>query len=65
MQANDKFAQLLENVVENRVVDNTVNAIGTAVSAISNRFRKIQTGQLEHYVLVFVVAVAVMVALLI
>ena len=65
VQANDKFAQLLENVVENRVLDNSVNAVGTTVSAISNRFRKIQTGQLEHYVLVFVVAVAVMVALLI
>ncbi len=64
VQANDKFAALLENTVE-RLVDGTADAAGTVVSAVSGQLRKVQTGQLEHYVVGIVLAVIVMIALLI
>ncbi len=65
VKANDKFAGLLENVVENKVIDFCVNSVGTGVSALSGQIRKLQSGQLEHYVVVFVLAVAAMLAILI
>ncbi len=64
IQVNDKFAGLLEKSIE-RFVDGVVNATGTVVSAFSERLRKIQSGQLEHYVVGFVLAVIVMIAILI
>lgn len=64
VQANDQFAGLLENTIE-RLVDSTVNATGTVVSAISGQLRKLQTGQLEHYVVGFVLAIIVFIGVLI
>ncbi len=64
VEANDKFAGLLENTIE-RLVDGTVNAVGSVVSAVSGQLRKVQTGQLEHYVVGFVLAVIVMIGVLI
>jgi NADH-quinone oxidoreductase subunit L len=64
VQANDKFAGLLEQSIE-RFVDSTVNAAGTVVSSVSGQLRKVQTGQLEHYVVGFVLAVIVMIGVLI
>lgn len=65
VRANDKFAELLEKVVEGRLLDGLVNNVGVAVNSVSGQLRKIQSGQLEHYLVVFVLAVAALIAILI
>ncbi len=64
VQSIDKLSALLERGVE-RLLDGTANGTGSLVSAFSSRLRLVQTGQLDHYALVFVLAVATMLAVLI
>ncbi|MCO5219664.1 MAG: NADH-quinone oxidoreductase subunit L [Thermomicrobiales bacterium] len=45
------IAQFLWKVVDVRVIDGTVNGVGTGISAASQRLRKTQTGSVANYAL--------------
>jgi NADH-quinone oxidoreductase subunit L len=54
----------LWRVIDEKLIDGTVNGVATLVSVQSAVWRKLQTGNVQHYALTFLVGVVVLIGLL-
>ncbi len=60
----DALAGFSDRIFEKKVLDGLVNSFGTSMVDFAGRFRRIQSGYLEHYVAYFVLGVIVFLAML-
>ena len=60
VQPLHRFGGFLKNIIENKVVDGMVNAVGKGVNYGSRQLRLLQSGQVGNYVLLMVLGMVVL-----
>ena len=63
VQPLHRFGGFLKNIIENKVVDGMVNAVGKGVNYGSRQLRLLQSGQVGNYVLLMVLGIIVLLAI--
>ena len=54
------IAMFMWKIVDVRIIDGTVNGVGTSISATSQRLRKLQTGMVANYALEIAIGMVVL-----
>lgn len=57
----DKISGFFESIIENKIIDNIINKLGTLVEWIGGWLRQLQTGNVDFYIFVMVVGVVLMI----